>query len=57
MNKDTPMKLTFLSIIISSLWIIRFTDIMRALYIVVILNMIGYILMFREYKQQEAREC
>lgn len=57
MNKDTPMKLTFLSIIISSLWIVRFTDIMRALYIVVILNMIGYILMFREYKQQEAREC
>lgn len=57
MNKNTPIQLTIIGIIVSTLWAIMFMDARKALYVVVILNMIGYILMYREYKQQEVKKC
>lgn len=56
MNKYTPLKITIISIIVSAFWVIRFTDARQSLYIVIVLNMIGYLLMLKEYKY-EAKKC
>ena len=47
------MFITIMCLLMSILWVSRYTQSREAMFVVIAINMIGYILMIRDYKQKE----